>query len=101
MVEELRPETNQGFRFWEKFSQESKLVLLSSISLIVSLLALLSVNSISKTVYETNAKVNYELPATKDSMQRQMDQLHEEVDILAMRANHIQVWLDAHGVKIE
>ena len=33
--------------------------------------------------------------------QRQIDQLIEEVDILAMREAKIQAWLDAHGVQIE
>ena len=57
MVKDLQAEQNQSFRLFEKFSSESKLVTIASISLIVSLLALLMGAIATYAALSANIKV--------------------------------------------
>ena len=48
----------------------------------------------------SSAAITWSISRTK-TFEYRIAQLHEEVDILAMREAKIQAWLNAHGVRIE
>ena len=90
MVHELEAETNRLDRLFTRFTDQSKAVSISSVALIVSLLALLMA-----WMAVDDAKT----AALRSEMQAQtIAGLEDDIDVYRIRAAKMNAWLSANGV---
>lgn len=94
---ELQEGKNQFYRLLREFRQESRAITISSIALVVSVLALILTTFANNAANKAEAKVNYELVAARVEIQ----ELREDIAVYRIRAAKLHAWLEANGVPIE
>jgi len=92
MATELRD--NKTYRLFQKFSQESKAVSIATVALVVSTLALLLAWTAVNDARNARVMVEVELRVTRS----EVEELHEQVDVLDIRYTNLLAYLKAHDI---
>lgn len=95
MARELQTENNALLRLFERFSQQSKIVVISSLALLAALLAMLL--SLLAFNDAKHAKIQGELSAQIYS--ERVDELEEEIAVLGIRVAKWQAWAEANKLE--
>lgn len=89
MAQDLQEKDNRLHRLFEKFSNESKTISIASVSLVISILALLMAWMAVYDAIHANAQVTVMLESNAE--------LKKEVRLLQMKVDHLNAKLDVEG----
>lgn len=84
---------NQTYRLLEKFSSESKALTIASVSLIVTVLALLMAFMALNDAKHAKIQAQYQ--------DAHIEELREDIAVYRIRAAKLDAWLKAHEIDVD
>jgi len=94
MATELQAEENRIHRLFKQFSSESKAVIIASVALIAALLCLLMSWLALMTAMNADAKVDYELQASRE----ELTESKNRTTLYIVYMQELYVEMKAHGL---